>query len=82
MKYTVVPINGGVGGGYVAVANAPFVFPFLTDLATTMSQATADTVHTETLPGAHDHVQDRPTAVGPGRDTCRVLGLLSSPPFR
>lgn len=37
-----------------------------------MSQATADTVHTETLPCARDRVQDHPTAVGPGNDVCHL----------
>lgn len=45
----------------------------LRDLATTMSQATADTVHTEILLCAQDHVQDRPTAVGPGMTATRNI---------
>lgn len=54
-------------------------FSSLPDLATTMSQAIADTVHTEILPCARDHVQDHPTAVGPGNDACRVPGGSSHP---
>ena len=53
---------------FLAVANALFVFPSLSDLATTMSQATADTAHTEIRPCARGHVQDRPIAGGPGND--------------
>ena len=33
-----------------------------------MSQATADTAHTEVRPCAQGHVQDRPIAGGPGND--------------
>ena len=51
--------------------------PSLVDLATTLSQATADTARTEILPCAPDHVQDLPTAGGPGND----LPLLASPPL-
>ena len=55
----------------MAVANDFLFFSSALDLATTMSQVTADTVHTEILPCAQDHVQDHPTAVGPGNDACR-----------
>lgn len=54
----------------MVVANAFLFFSSPLDLATTMSQATADTAHTEILPCAQDHVQDHPTAVGPGNDAC------------
>lgn len=61
--YSVMLINWVL----LAVANALFVFPSLSDLATTMSQATADTAHTEIRSCAR-HVQDRPIAGGPGND--------------
>lgn len=45
----------------------------LQDLATTLSQATADTARTEILPCAPDHVQDLPTAGGPGMTATRNI---------
>lgn len=55
--------------GSLAVANALSVFSSShSDLAITMSQATADAAHTEIRPCARDRVQDRPRAGGPGKD--------------
>lgn len=54
-------------------------FSFISDLATTMSQATADTVHTEILPCVQDHVQDHPTAAGPGDDACPLPAAPLAP---